>query len=352
MTVPLDPSAGPNPRGPVRTGPGSTMTAVRVRETGGRGAWNRLELAPVPAPEPGPDQVLVQVAACSVNRADLLQRRGLYPPPVGESTILGLDFAGYVVQKGVAVSPWHVGDRVFGIVAGGGYGRYLAVDAEHLLAIPENLSFIEAAAAAEVFLTAYVNLIEEAGLRSGETLLVHGGCGGVGSAAIQLARACGARVVTTAGSAERCAAAVELGATAAFDHHADDWPERVRAATAGQGVDLVLDWIGAPYLSRHLDLLKPRGRLVLIGLQGGRKAAIDLAPLLSKRLRLIGSVLRSRDRQEKAHLIAAFRDRVLPLLSRRTVKPIVDRIFAMAEVEAAHDYLKQGGPFGKVVLTW
>ena len=347
MTDSLDPTAG-SPR----TAPRPTMTAVLVRETGGRGAWNRLELGQVAQPEPGSDQVLVQVAACSVNRADLLQRRGLYPPPPGESTILGLDFAGYVVQKGAAVSTWHVGDRVFGIVAGGGYGRYLAVACEHLLAIPENLSFIEAAAVAEVFLTAYVNLMVEAGLRSGETLLVHGGSGGVGSAAIQLARAFGARVVTTAGGADRRAAAVELGAAAAFDYHADDWPDQVRAATAGQGVDLVLDWIGAPYLSRHLELLKQCGRLVLIGLQGGREAAIDLAPLLGKRLRLIGSVLRSRDRREKARLIAAFRDRVLPLLSRRTVKPIVDRIFPMAEVEAAHNYLKQGGQFGKVVLTW
>lgn len=352
MTDPVDSGTEREFSIPNRGKHSNRMSAVLIRDTGGPGSWNELYLGEVQRPRPTAEQVLVQVQACSVNRADLLQRRGLYPPPPGESTILGLDFAGYVVEIGTAAADWRVGDRVFGIVAGGGYGRYLSVAADHLIAIPENLSFIEAAAVAEVFLTAYLNLFREAGLNSGETLLVHGGGSGVGGAAIQLAREAGARVVTTAGSAAKRSGSLRLGAEAAIDYTSNDWPEQVRAATAGEGVDVVLDWIGAEYLARHIDLLKPKGRLVLIGLMGGREAAIDLGPILTRRIRLIGSVLRSRSRREKAELVADFTRAVVPLLARRKVYPIVDRIFAVTDVEAAHGYMKEGKHFGKIVLSW
>jgi putative PIG3 family NAD(P)H quinone oxidoreductase len=329
-----------------------TMPAVVVRETEGKGGWNALELARVARPVPQAGDVVVQVEACSVNRADLLQRRGLYPPPPGAPDIPGLDVAGYVVERGSADTAWNEGDRVFGVVAGGGYGRYCAVPAEHLLPIPENLSFVEAAAAAEVFVVAYLNLFLEAGMVPGETLLLHGGGSGVGTAAIQLAKAKGLEVAVTCGEdwkVERCR---DLGADLALNYKTGDFAEAVRDWTEGRGVDVILDWIGAPYLERHVDLLAPRGRLVFIGLMGGHRADFSLAPVLTKRLRLVGSVLRSRSREEKAEIMASFRREVLPLLARGRVKPVVDRIFPVTEAEAAHRYLKDGKHFGKIVLQW
>lgn len=332
--------------------PSDHMPVVLVRGGEKPGDWNELYLGEVDRPRPEPEQVLVQVESCSVNRADLLQRRGLYPPPPGAPDILGLDFAGYVVERGAAVEEWRVGDRVFGIVAGGGYGRYVTVWADHLVPIPENLSFIEAAAVAEVFFTAYLNLFLEAGLRSGETLLVHGCGSGVGSAAIQLALRAGAKVLTTAGSEDRLARCSKLGPTAAFNYKNDDWPDRVMAATDGEGVDVILDWIGGAYLAKHMRLLKPGGRLVVIGLLGGRQAEIDLAPLLTGRLRVIGSVLRSRSREEKKELVRSFTRDVLPFLKERKVCPVVDRIYPVNEAEKAHQYMRGGGHFGKIVLSW
>ncbi len=330
----------------------NVMPAVVVQETGPKGSWNRLVVAESPRPEPGPGEVLVQVEACSVNRADLLQRRGLYPPPKGASPLLGLDLAGYVVERGPGVTAWHEGDRVFGVVAGGGYGRYCTVPAEHLLPVPENLSFVEAAAAAEVFLVAYLNLFLEAQIRPGERLLVHGGGSGVGTAAIQLAVVNDIQVAVTCGEdwkVERCR---ELGAHCVVQYKREDFVEAVLAWTEGRGVDVVLDWIGAPYLEKHMKVLAVRGRLVMIGFMGGHRVEVSLAPLLNKRLKWIGSVLRSRTRKEKADLVDGFRKDVLPLLAEGRIRPVVDRIYSVHDVEKAHERMKSGAHFGKIVLRW
>jgi putative PIG3 family NAD(P)H quinone oxidoreductase len=326
------------------------MPAVIVREGAKKGEWNALSLEMVEIPALKEGEALVQVEACSVNRADLLQRRGLYPPPPGASRVLGLDFAGFVVKRPLT-SALKESDRVFGIVAGGGYGRYVAVPADHLVPIPENLSFAEAAAAAEVFFTAYYNLFVQAGIKAGEALLLHGGGSGVGTAAIQLCSSIGAMVIITAGSEDKVKRALDLGASAGINYKEEDFAERVLDITRGVGVDIILDWIGASYLRRHLEILKTRGRLVIIGLMGGSAGEINLVPVLTKRLKVIGSVLRSQSKEEKAEITRKFIETVLPLLESGRVKPIIDRIFSISEVEDAHRYLSKGEHFGKIVLT-
>ncbi len=327
------------------------MPAVTVGEGAKKGEWNKVSLEMVEMPSLKAGEALVQVEACSVNRADLLQRRGLYPPPPGASDVLGLDFAGFVV-KGPPNSGFQENDRVFGIVAGGGYARYVAVAADHLVAIPENLSFTEAAAAAEVFFTAYHNLFMRAGIKASDVLLLHGGGSGVGTAAIQLASSIGAKVIITAGSEDKLKRALVLGASAGINYKQEDFAGRVLDLTHNMGVDIILDWIGAPYLRRHLEILKTGGRLVIIGLMGGSGGEINLVPVLTKRLNVIGSVLRTQSKEEKAAIARGFTDTVLPLLKSGRVKPIIDRIFPIREVEDAHRYLSKGEHFGKIVLTW
>ncbi len=328
------------------------MDAIVIQEPAQKGDWNTLVMGRAPRPSPKAGEVLVRVEACSVNRADLLQRRGLYPPPPGASPIIGLDFAGVVVEKGPNVDGWDPGERVFGIIAGGGYGRYATVSADHLVSIPDNLDFVAAAAAAEVFFTAFFNLFIEAQTKSGETLLVHGGGSGVGTAAIQLARAHGVTPITTVGSQEKIARCLELGAAFAINYQTEDFAARVLELTGGRGVDVILDWIGASYLAKHIEILKPRGRLVIIGLMGGNKGELPLAPVLTKRLRIIGSVLRSQSREEKAALTRAFTRQVRPLLESGEVRPILDRVFPVQAVEDAHQYMKENRHFGKIVLGW
>lgn len=330
----------------------NSMPAILIHETGKKGDWNVLAPGRTAVPAPKPGEALIRIEACSVNRADLLQRRGLYPPPPGASSILGLDFAGVVVEPVAGEKECGRGERVFGIVPGGGYGRYVAVPSGHLVPIPENLDFVGAAAAAEVFFTAFHNLFVEAGLTAGETLLVHGGGSGVGTAAIQLAKAAGSESIVTAGEREKLDRCMALGASFGVSYKEEGFFDRIREFTGGAGVDVILDWIGASYLSRHIDILKPKGRIVLIGLMGGHKAEISLAPFVSRRLRLIGSVLRSQSKDEKSSLTRLFRERVLPLLASGEVRPIVDRVFPIPEVEEAHDYLRQGRHFGKIVLAW
>jgi len=328
------------------------MPAVVVRPGARKGEWNELGIEQVGRPLPGEGEVLVQVEACSVNRADLLQRRGYYPPPPGASDVLGLDFSGFIAEKGPGSSNWAEGDRVFGIVAGGGYGRYVIVPDDNLAPIPENLSFTEAAAAAEVFFTAYYNLFIQADMRAGETLLLHGGGSGVGTAAIQLARSAGVGVIVTAGSADKIRGALDLGASHGINYKEADFAVRVLEITENKGIDIVLDWIGTPYLSKHLQILRTGGRLVVIGLMGGSSGDINLAPVVSKRLKIIGSVLRTQSREEKARITEGFAKTVVPLLAAGKVRPIIDRTYPIGEVEEAHSYLKQGEHFGKVVLTW
>lgn len=331
---------------------GDLMPAVVVCEGAKKGEWNELSLEMVGRPALNEHEVLVRVEACSVNRADLLQRRGLYPPPPGASQVLGLDFAGIVTKIAPGVSGRRVGDRVFGITAGGGYGRYVAVRSDNLAPIPENLSFTEAAAAAEVFYTAFYNLFMLAGIQAGETLLIHGAGSGVGTAAIQLAVSVGAPVIATAGSSDKMNRGLELGASHGINYRDEDFAARALEITGGKGVDIVLDWIGASYLPRHLQILKTKGRLILIGLMGGSTGEINLAPVVSKRLKIIGSVLRSQSLQEKAAITKSFVETVLPLLETGRVKPVIDRVFPIRQAEQAHRYLKEGEHFGKVVLTW
>lgn len=328
------------------------MPTILIHETGKKGDWNALVPGFAPIPELKTGEVLVRVEACSVNRADLLQRRGLYPPPPGASSILGLDFAGVIVEPARSIPEHHAGERVYGIVAGGGYGRYVAVPAEHLVPIPEGLDFIQAAAVAEVFFTAFHNLFIEAKLAAGETLLIHGGGSGVGTAAIQMAAFAGATVIITAGSPAKVDRCLALGASFGVNYREEGLFGRIREFTGGAGVDVILDWIGAPYLSGNVGLLKPKGRLIVIGLMGGHKAEISLAPFVSRRLRLIGSVLRSQSKEEKAALARSFVDRVNPLLASGKFRPVVDSVFPMSRVEEAHQYVQEGRHFGKVVLTW
>ena len=328
------------------------MPAVIVRGGAKKGEWNELGLELIAKPSLNEGDVLIRVEACSVNRADLLQRRGLYPPPPGASQVLGLDFAGTVTEIAPGVSGWNVADRVLGITAGGGYGRYLAVPADHLVPLPQNMSFTQASAAAEVFYTAFYNLFILAGIQVGETVLIHGAGSGVGTAAIQLARSIGASVIATAGDSDKLRRGLDLGADYGINYKEEDFAARVMELTGGKGIDIVFDWIGAPYLRKHLEILKTKGRLILIGLMGGSTAEVNLAPVVSKRLGIIGSVLRSQSRQEKAAITTGFIDTVLPLLEAGKVKPIIDRVFPIREVEAAHLYMKAGEHFGKVVLTW
>jgi putative PIG3 family NAD(P)H quinone oxidoreductase len=322
-----------------------------VREGAKRGEWNDLTLETIEIPALKKGEALVQIHACSVNRADLLQRRGLYPPPPGASKVPGLDFAGIVVTASQN-SPYKENTRVFGIVSGGGYGRFAAVPANHLVPIPENLGYTEAAAAAEVFFTAYYNLLALAGTKASDTVLLHGGGGGVGTAALQLCSSIGAKVITTAGSEEKVKRTLDMGAFAGINYKKEDFAARVMDITRGEGVDVILDSIGAPYLPKHIEILKTKGRLVIIGLMGGGAAEINLVPLLSKRLKIIGSVLRTQSVKEKAAITRGFIKTVLPLLASGRVKPVIDRIFPISRVEDAHRYLQKGEHFGKIVLTW
>lgn len=317
------------------------MRAIVCRGSGGPEV---LEWTEVPDPEPGPGEVLLEVHASAVNRADVLQRQGHYPPPPGASPLLGLEAAGEVV---VGAGPWRPGDRAVALLAGGGYAERVAVPAEHLVPVPRAVGLPDAGGVLEVFLTAYLNLVELGGLRAGERVLIQGGSGGVGTAAIQLARHLGAEVWTTASAAklERCLA---LGATRALDYRTADVAQEARAAG---GVDLVLDVVGARALEANLRALRPDGRLVVIGLQGGRRGELDLLALLSKRLTLRGSTLRGLPRERKGALIAAFRREVWPLLDEGTLRVVVDRRLPLAEAATAHRALEAGEAFGKLILV-
>jgi len=309
-----------------------------------------LHLAEVPPPDLGEGDVRIAIAGAAVNRADLLQRQGLYPPPPGASEIIGLECAGTIVEVGTGIDDLAVGDRVMALLAGGGYATETVAPSVCAMRTPENLTDLEAAALPEVFITAFLNLFLIGGLESGSTTLVHGGSGGVGTAAIQLAKNAGARVFVTAGSEERCRACLDLGADAAFNYREVDFLSSTLDATAGQGVDVVLDCIGGDYFDRHLDVLALYGRLVVIGLQGGARAEIDLTRLMRKRLTITGSTLRARPNDEKGRIIEAFVRRFGPELVTGAIRPIVDRVLPLEDAVEAHRLLAGGEIFGKLVL--
>lgn len=304
------------------------------------------------APDPvcGPEDVLVAVKATAVNRADLLQSQGLYPAPPGDSDILGLEAAGEIVAVGEKVSAWGPGDRVCALAPGGGYATLVSIPQAWLIPLPAHWSYAEGAAIPEVWLTADTNLFQEGEMQAGETVLIHAGASGVGTAAIQLAREMGARVAATAGTAAKLAICRELGAEIVVDYKRERFREVILARTDGEGVDLVLDCIGGSYLADHIRLLKPHGRLINIGLLGGHQAEIDLAAVLMKSLTLKGTRMRARSTREKGQLTTRFRDRFWPLLVAGKLRPVVDRVFPITDAEAAHAHVKANRNIGKVIL--
>lgn len=301
-------------------------------------------------PQPKPGEVLIQVAAAGVNRPDVVQRKGLYPPPPGASDIPGLEIAGTVVALGEGVSAPALGAKVCALVSGGGYAEYATAAAVCCLPVPARLSLPEAAAIPETFFTVWHNVFERGALRPGETLLVHGGSSGIGTTAIQLAKAFGAFVIATAGNAEKCEACVALGADIAINYRTHDFAEVIKTAAPGQGVDVVLDMVGGDYTARNLKCLKPDGRLVNIAFLNGSKVETDLLPVMTKRLTITGSTLRPRDTAFKGRLAAALKDKVWPLLEAGRIRPRMDREFPLDQAADAHRRLESSGHIGKIVL--
>lgn len=298
----------------------------------------------------GPDDVLVDVHATALNRADLLQRAGNYAPPPGASDIIGLEMAGVIAAVGSHVRNWQVGDRVCALLGGGGYAEKVAVHHSQLIPIPPDWSFAEAAALPEVYLTAFVNLFMEARLQPGETVLVHGGASGVGTAAIQILHHLGHKVIVTAGSDEKAAACRQLGANLAINYRSESFVEAVRDFTQGQGVDVIMDMVGASYFDDNFELLKVRGRLVFIATLGGSQINLDIGKLMRKRAKLIGSVLRPRSIEEKQEIKDTFMNRCWPLIQRGVIRPVIDATFPIAEANAAQARMANNENIGKIVL--
>ena len=311
----------------------------------GSGDESVLAIGDVPPPRLGPDDLRISVNATAVNRADLLQREGHYPPPPGASTILGLECAGQVVEVGTNVAGWRTGERAMALLPGGGYAEQVVVNSGSAMHVPDELSEEEAGAMPEVFLTAFLNIFILGTAKRGERLLIHGGGSGVGTAGTTLAKIAGLHVIVTAGSAEKCAKCVEHGADEAIDYHSDDFSRRVK------DVDVVLDHIGARYLPRDLEVLRTGGRVVIIGSMGGeRNATVDVGALLGKRLQIIGSTLRARPVEEKAHIVEAFMARFGENLRAGKVRPVIDSVFPLERVADAHRRMRESH-FGKIVVS-
>lgn len=326
----------------------ATMTAIAIREPGGP-EMLVPEQRPVPAPRPG--EILVKVAAAGVNRPDVMQRRGLYPPPKGAPDIPGLEIAGAVVACGDGVTRWKIGDQVTALVVGGGYAEYCVAVEGHALPVPAGLSATQAAAIPETFFTVWHNVFERGGLKAGETLLVHGGSSGIGTAAIQLAKNFGARVIVTAGSAEKCEACRRLGADVAVDYKTEDFVAAVKQATDGKGADVILDMVGGDYVERNYEAAAVEGRIVQIAFQGAAKATVNYMRLMLKRLHHTGSTLRSRSNADKTAIARAIEAKVWPLVAAGKVRPVIDKTFPLAEAAAAHARMESSQHIGKIVLT-
>ncbi|PJF35143.1 MAG: NADPH:quinone oxidoreductase [Candidatus Thermofonsia Clade 1 bacterium] len=323
------------------------MRAVLYDSVGGPEV---LYLGTAPDPQPASDELLIRVRAAALNRADLLQRRGAYPPPPGASPILGLEVAGEVVHA-PEKAPFAIGERVMAVVTGGGYAEYACVSVGMAMRVPEGFTWEQAAAIPEAFLTAHLNLFRLGALQPGERVLIHAGGSGVGTAAIQLAREAGAHVFATAGTPAKLAKCRELGAQLAINYKQEDFAAIVRGATNGRGVDLILDFIGAPYWASNLEALTNGGRLMLIGFLGGSKApALDLAPILTKSLRVAGTTLRRMPLPQKIALTRAFEAFAMPRFNSGALQPIVDRVFSLSEAAAAHQYMESNQNIGKIIL--
>jgi NADPH:quinone reductase len=324
------------------------MRAVEIAEPGGPEVLRPVR-RPVPAPMAG--EILIRVAAAGVNRPDALQRAGAYAPPPDASDLPGLEAAGEVAAVGAGVARWRVGEAVCALLPGGGYAEYVATPADHAMPVPQGLGMAEAAALCETFFTVWTNVFDRGRLSAGESFLVHGGSSGIGTTAIQLAAVRGARVFATAGSAEKCAACERLGAEQAIDYREEDFVEAVRGATAGRGVDVILDMVGGDYLPRDVRALAPEGRLVMIAFLGGPKAELNFAQVMTKRLTITGSTLRPQSVEAKARIARALEREVWPLLAAGRIAPVMDRTYPLEEAAAAHARMESSAHIGKIVLT-
>ena len=327
--------------------PPAQMRAIEITAPGGPEVL-RVTRRAVPAP--AANEVLIEVAAAGVNRPDVLQRKGGYPPPPGASDIPGLELAGTIVATGAGVKEWKIGDRVCALVTGGGYAEYVAAPVPQCLSIPRGLTLIEAAGLPETFFTVWVNVFERAGLKDAETLLVQGGSSGIGVTAIQMARAFGHQVFVTAGSADKCAQCEKLGASRAINYRTEDFVAVVRELTAGKGVDVILDMVGGDYVPRELSCLSDDGRLSLIAFLGGTKATIDMTDILRRRLTITGSTLRARSVEVKGKIALALKRKVWPLIEAGRIKPVVYRTFALEQASAAHALMESSAHVGKIIL--
>jgi NADPH2:quinone reductase len=326
----------------------TTMTAIEITSPGGPEV---LQPTTRPMPVPAMGEVLVAVAAAGVNRPDLHQRQGAYPPPPGASDIPGLEIAGRIVALGLGVHRLTIGEEVCALVAGGGYATHCLAPAPQVLPVPRGLSMVEAAALPETFFTVWTNLFERGALKAGESVLIHGGSSGIGTTAIQLAKAFGARIFTTAGSLEKCQACEKLGADVAIEYKREDFAAVIREKTAGRGVDVILDMVGGDYFQRNINSLAVEGRLVSISYMRGAQVEINFTPVMRNRLTVTGSTLRPRTVEQKGAIAAALRQQVWPLIERGAVKPQIYRTFPLAEAAAAHALLESSDHIGKVVLT-
>jgi len=309
-----------------------------------------LVLATGPVPRPATGEVLIRVAAAGINRPDILQRTGNYPPPPGASPILGLEVSGTVAALGAEVAGWHEGDAVCALVAGGGYAEYCVAPAPQCLPVPKGVALVDAAGLPETFFTVWTNVFDRGRLAAGESFLVHGGSSGIGTTAIQLARAFGARVFATAGSPEKCTVCRDLGAERAIDYRQENFVAILKEATQGRGVDVILDMVGGPYVEKNLRSLAVEGRLVQIAFLQGSKVTLDLAHLMMRRQTITGSTLRPRPVAEKAAIARNLRDKVWPLIEAGKVRPVIDRTFPLAEAAAAHRLMESSAHIGKILL--
>ncbi|MAG98337.1 MAG: NAD(P)H-quinone oxidoreductase [Alphaproteobacteria bacterium] len=324
------------------------MTAIEISKPGGPEV---LQVVSRPLPEPAAQEILIKVAAAGINRPDAMQRAGVYPPPPGASDLPGLEVAGTVVASGNEVTAWQVGDTVCALVSGGGYAEYCLAPETQALPVPASLSMVEAAALPETAFTVWTNVFERGRLQPGEVLLVHGGSSGIGTIAIQMATVLGARVLTTAGSDEKCRACEKLGAVQGINYRQQDFVEQVKEATDGNGVDVILDMVGGDYLGRNLAALAPEGRLVQIAVQKGAEVTLPLLTVMVKRLSITGSTLRPQSVAAKAAMAQGLRQSIWPLLESGRIKPVIDSSYPLAAAAEAHARLESGDHIGKIVLT-
>lgn len=326
----------------------NSMRVIEIREPGGPEVLTEAER---PVPRPGREQILIRVKIAGVNRPDCLQRAGLYAPPPTASDLPGLEASGTVAAVGSGVTSCKVGDKVTALLPGGGYAEYALTHQDHALPVPAGFGFAEAGALCETHFTVWSNVFTRGGLRGGETFLVHGGSSGIGTTAIQLASAFGARVFATAGSAKKCAVCLELGAEAAFNYRCEDFVERIRDETGGRGADLILDMVGGDYIQRNIRALADDGRLVQIAFLRGAKATLNFSGLMVRRLTVTGSTLRPQSDLAKARIARDLRENVWPLLETGRIRPVMDSNFALAEAAAAHRHMESSEHIGKIVLT-